>query len=59
MKRQSQQGTLLEVARERIRGLEEQVELLQGQLALEQELNAGLEEDLSPGASRARQDEAM
>lgn len=37
-------GTLLDVARERIRGLEEQVELLQGQLALEQERNAGLEE---------------
>ena len=38
------QGTLLDVARERIRGLEEQVELLQGQLVLEQERNAGLEE---------------
>ena len=38
------QGTLLDVARERIRGLDEQVELLQGQLALEQERNAGLEE---------------
>ena len=38
------QGTLLEVAQERIRGLEEQVSLLQGQLALEQERNAGLEE---------------
>ncbi len=41
-------GTLLEVAQERIRGLEEQMELLQCQLALEQELeqerNAGLEE---------------
>ena len=38
------QGTLLDVARERIRGLDEQVELLQGQLAQEQERNAGLEE---------------
>ncbi len=38
------QGTLLDVARERIRGLEEQVEILQGQLALEQERNACLEE---------------
>ena len=38
------QGTLLDVARERIRGLEEQLALLQGQLALEQERNAGLEE---------------
>lgn len=37
-------GTLLDVAQERIRGLEEQVELLQGQIALEQERNAGLEE---------------
>ena len=38
------QGTLLDVARERIRGLDEQVALLQAQLALEQERNAGLEE---------------
>ena len=38
------QGTLLDVARERIRGLEERVELLQSQLALEHERNAGLEE---------------
>ena len=38
------QGTLLDVARERIRGLEEQVELLQGQLALEQGRNAELDE---------------
>ena len=38
------QGTLLEVAQERIRGLDEQVMLLQAQLALEQERNAGLEE---------------
>ena len=38
------QGTLLDVAQERIRGLEEQVALLQGQLALEQERNVGLEE---------------
>ena len=38
------QGVLLHVARERIRGLEEQVELLQGQLTLEKERNAGLEE---------------
>ena len=37
-------GTLLDVAQERIRGLEEQVEFLQGQLALEQERNVGLEE---------------
>lgn len=37
-------GTLLEVAQERIRGLEEQVEFLQGQLALEQERNAGLQQ---------------
>ena len=38
------QGTLLDVAQERIRGLDEQLALLQGQLALEQERNAGLEE---------------
>ena len=38
------QGTLLDVARERIRGLEEQVELLQTQIDQEQERNAGLEE---------------
>ena len=38
------QGTLLDVAQERIRGLDEQVALLQAQLALEQERNAGLEE---------------
>ena len=38
------QGTLLDVAQERIRGLDEQVEFLQAQLALEQERNAGLEE---------------
>ena len=38
------QGTLLDVARERIRGLDEQVALLQDRLALEQERNAGLEE---------------
>ena len=31
------QGTLLDVAQERIRGLDEQVALLQAQLALEQE----------------------
>ncbi len=37
------QGTLLDVARERIRGLEEQVELLEGQLTLEQERNVELE----------------
>ena len=35
----------LDVAQERIRGLEEQMELLQAQLALEQERNAGLEVD--------------
>ena len=33
-----------DVAQERIRGLEEQVELLKAQLALERERNAGLEE---------------
>ena len=38
------QGTLLDVAQERIRGLDEQVALLQAQLAQEQERNAGLEE---------------
>ena len=38
------QGTLLDVAQERIRGLHEQVALLQAQLALEQERNVGLEE---------------
>ncbi len=38
------QGTPLDVAQERIRALDEQVALLQGQLALEQERNAGLEE---------------
>ena len=32
----------LAVARERIRGLEEQVEFLQGQLELERQRNAGL-----------------
>ena len=37
-------GTLLDMAQERIRGLDEQVALLQDQLALEQERNAGLEE---------------
>ena len=37
-------GTLLDVAQERIRGLDEQVELLQTQLAQEQERNIGLEE---------------
>ena len=38
------QGTLLDVAQERIRGLDEQVALLQAQLAQEQERNIGLEE---------------
>ena len=38
------QGTLLDVARERIQGLEEQVDLLQGQLDLERDRNVGLEE---------------
>ncbi len=38
------QGTLLDVTQERIRGLDEQVALLQSQLALEQERNVGLEE---------------
>ncbi len=38
------QGTLLDVAQERIRGLDEQVELLQAQLVQEQERNIGLEE---------------
>ena len=37
------QGALLDVAQERIRGLDEQMALLQGQLALEQERNAGWE----------------
>ena len=37
------QGTLLDVARERIRGLEEQVELLQTQIDQEKQRNAGLE----------------
>ena len=38
--------TALVAARERIRGLEAQVELLQGQLELEQERNAGLVDEL-------------
>ena len=38
------QGTLLDVAQQGIRGLDEQVALLQSQLALEQERNLGLEE---------------
>ena len=38
------QGTLLDVARERIQWLDEQVALLQAQLALELERNVGLEE---------------
>ena len=38
------QGTLLDVAQERIRGLDEQVALLQAQLAQDQERNIGLEE---------------
>ena len=38
------QGTLLDVNQERIRGLDEQVALLQAQLAQEQERNIGLEE---------------
>ncbi len=38
------QGTLLDVARERIRELDEQVELLQAQLVLKQERSVGLEE---------------
>ena len=38
------QDTLPDVAQERIRGSDEQVELLQAQLALEQDRNAGLEE---------------
>ena len=37
-------GTLLDEAQERIRGLDEQVALLQAQLAQEQERNVGLEE---------------
>ena len=37
-------GTLLDVAQERIRRLDEQVALLQAQLALQQERNVGLEE---------------
>ena len=38
------QGTLLDVAQERIRGLDEQADLLQAQLELELERNIGLEE---------------
>ena len=38
------QGTLLDVAQERIRGLDEQVALLQAQLAQEQERNIELKE---------------
>ena len=38
------QGTLLDVAQEQIRGLDEQVALLQGQLEQEQERNVVLEE---------------
>ena len=38
------QGTLLDVAQDRIRGLDEQVALLQAQLAQEQERNIGLKE---------------
>ncbi len=38
------QSTLLDMAQERIRGLDEHVELLQSQLVLEQERNSGLEE---------------
>ena len=51
------QGTLLDVAQERIRGLEKQVVLLQSQVALEQERNVGLEKVHRKGACRARQDE--
>ena len=36
------QDTLLDVAQQRIRGLDEQVALLQAQLELEQERNVGL-----------------
>ena len=39
-------GTLLDVVQDRIRGLEEQVALLQAQLALEQERNAVLVSEL-------------
>ena len=38
------QGTLLDVAQEQIRGLDEQVALLQAQLAQEQERNVALED---------------
>ena len=38
------QGMLLDVAQERIRGLDEQVALLQGQLEQEQERNVALED---------------
>ena len=38
------QGTPLDVAQERIRGLDEQVALLEAQLVLERERNVGLEE---------------
>ena len=37
-------GTLLDMAQERIRDLDDQMEFLQAQLALEQERNVGLEE---------------
>ena len=42
------------VARQRIRGLEAQVELLQGQLELEQERNAGLVSQLKVARERRR-----
>ena len=46
-----------DAAQERIRGLEEQVELLKTQLHLERERNAGIGGNLSAGARRAREDE--
>ena len=43
----------LAAARERIRGLEAQVELLQGQLELEQQRNAGLVNELKAAQERS------
>ena len=45
------QGTLLDVAQERIRGLDEQLALLQAQLALEQERKVELEEVCRQGCA--------
>ena len=43
----------LAVAQERIRGLEAQVELLQGQLELERQCNAGLVDELKSAQQRS------